>query len=197
MDDVVTGTNKRIGDKVTGTVTRVGTEALLIHIGGKMEATQIVRNGRMQSLVLKSMPSLMTLLTKYDSPKDLQELQQPCLRQHEGGIPVEGVVRSKNSGGFEVVVGKTRTFCPLSQIHRLPGTDPELWVGQTLSFKVVETGDKIVVSRRALQEEQLVGAVQSFWQTAETGLVVDGVVTSVHDWGAYIDMDGVDGRIVT
>ena len=199
MDDVVTGTNKRtIGDKVTGTVTRVGTEALLIHIGGKMEATadrtewpDAVVGTEINAFIIDIHADEIRLSKRLAGAAAAAMLETAM----EDGIPVEGVVRSKNSGGFEVVVGKTRTFCPLSQIHRLPGTDPELWVGQTLSFKVVETGDKIVVSRRALQEEQLVGAVQSFWQTAETGLVVDGVVTSVHDWGPYIDMDGVDGRI--
>ena len=199
MDDVITATNKReVGDRVKGSVTRVGTEALLIHIGGKMEATadraewpDAVIGTEIDAFIIDIHSDEVRLSKRLAGAAAAAMLETAM----EDGIPVEGIVRSKNSGGFEVVVGKTRTFCPMSQIHRLPGTDPELWVGQTLSFKVIETGDKIVVSRRALQEEQLVEATQSFWQTAEIGLVVAGVVTSVHEWGAYIDMDGVDGRI--
>jgi small subunit ribosomal protein S1 len=83
----------------------------------------------------------------------------------------------------------------MSQINRLPGTDPEHWLGQTLEFKVLETGDKIVLSRRTLQEEQLEGVTEAFWESAEVGAVVAGTVTSVHEWGAYVDLDGVGGRL--
>jgi small subunit ribosomal protein S1 len=113
----------------------------------------------------------------------------------EAGIPVEGQVVSRSGGGYEVRLGGARAFCPISHIARVPLADPDAVLGQTLPFLVIETGEKTVVSRRALEEREAKARRETFWERAAEGQVVVAVVTSVHAWGAFLDVDGVDARI--
>ena len=88
--------------------------------------------------------------------------------------PVEGVVTKRNRGGFEVRIGSVRAFCPVSRISRVPVADPDSLIGQTLAFRVIETGEKTVLDRRVIQEavvaEQAVEIWASIQHTAEHGL---------------------------
>jgi small subunit ribosomal protein S1 len=113
----------------------------------------------------------------------------------EAGIPVEGQVVSRSGGGYEVRLGGARAFCPISHIARVPLAEPDAVLGQTLPFLVIETGEKTVVSRRALEERESQARRETFWERAAEGQIVDAVVTSVHAWGAFLDVDGVDARI--
>src|SRR5690606_11662999 len=73
------------------------------------------------------------------------------------GLPVEGTVQGVNKGGYEIRIGHSRAFCPLSQIDRVRTEDPETHVGRVYTFRIVEYaegGRNIVVSRRAILEEE-------------------------------------------
>lgn len=113
----------------------------------------------------------------------------------DGGIPVEGTVASRNAGGYEVRVGAVRAFCPASQIARLPPLDPDALVGTTMPFLVLETDEKIIVSRRALEERDLPELKERFWTSAREGDLRLATVTHVQPWGAFVDVDGVDARL--
>ena len=186
------------GDKISGVIVRISGDTLWVDIGGKHEATAATAewpNAQVGQdiggIVTEVRIDEVRISKNLTGPLASAFLEEAC----EDGLPVEGTVRSLNAGGFEVMIGKARAFCPKSQIHRLPGTDLEQWVGQTLTFKVLETGDKTVLSRRALQEEQIEGQAQAFWQAAQPGQNVQGVVTSVHAWGAFVDVNGIDGTL--
>jgi small subunit ribosomal protein S1 len=111
------------------------------------------------------------------------------------GMPVEGLVLSVNKGGLEVAIGEIRAFCPSSQVDVRPGKLEE-YVGQRLTFRVTEVKDKnVVVSRRALLEEESKAKAAELKKTLEVGKVLKGEVVSVQAFGAFVDVGGLEGLI--
>lgn len=113
------------------------------------------------------------------------------------GIPIEGKVTAQNKGGFDVDVGGLRAFCPASQIDVRQG-DPNQYVGQKFPFKVMEYKDggrNIVVSRRALLQEEKKKKSEELIATLAVGQQVKGTVTSVKDYGAFVDIGGLEGLV--
>jgi small subunit ribosomal protein S1 len=112
---------------------------------------------------------------------------------------VEARVERAVKGGFEVRVGGQRGFCPASQIDTARGTAPEAHVGQTYSFRIVEFkegGRDLVVSRRALLEEEQKVQAAALRETIAPGAVLTGRVVSVRDYGAFVDLGaGVQGLL--
>ena len=88
-----------------------------------------------------------------------------------------------------------RAFCPTSHISRIPLLDPDSVIGTTVPFLILETGEKIVVSHRALAEREMEGAREAFWASAREGDKRLGVVTSVSAWAAWVDLDGVEAKL--
>jgi small subunit ribosomal protein S1 len=115
------------------------------------------------------------------------------------GIPVEGVVEKEIKGGYEIKLGgSVRAFCPFSQIglHRVD--NPESLVGTRLAFRIsdyAENGRNIVVSRRVLLEEEQQRLREEAHAAISEGLTVNGTVTSLQDFGAFVDIGGLEGLI--
>jgi len=125
------------------------------------------------------------------------ELEQALA--HE--LPIEGLVTAEVKGGFEVQIGSLRAFCPGSQIdsrrggERVPASE---YVGQKLQFRVTKIeqgGRNVVVSRRALLEAEAEQAAARTWERLHVGAVLEGTVSSLRDFGAFVDLGGVDGMI--
>ena len=113
------------------------------------------------------------------------------------GLPVEGVVTGENKGGFDVQLGAIRAFCPASQVDRRRGESAQ-YVGQRLQFRITKLeagGRNIVVSRRQLLEEEAAVQGRATWAELREGAVVSGLVTSVREFGAFVDIGGIDGLI--
>jgi small subunit ribosomal protein S1 len=114
------------------------------------------------------------------------------------GIPVEGTVEKEVKGGLEVKVAGNRAFCPFSQVGLRRTDDTAALVGRTLSFRITEyaeNGRNIVVSRRALLEEEQQRERDALRERLETGTTVEGTVTSLRDFGAFVDIGGIEGLI--
>jgi small subunit ribosomal protein S1 len=119
---------------------------------------------------------------------------------YEAKLGVEGKVVAVNKGGLEVEVAGQRAFCPTSQIERGFVSDPQTFVGRTLEFLVTELrdgGKRIVLSRRALLEQQTAQARERTLSQLQVGAAVRGTVTAVRDFGAFVDLGGVEGLIPT
>jgi small subunit ribosomal protein S1 len=113
------------------------------------------------------------------------------------GIAVEGLVTGEVKGGYQVQIGAVRAFCPGSQIDRRRG-EPGEYVGQRFAFRVtkIEAGGRnVVVSRRALLDEEAARQAEQTWERLQVGNVLPGRVSSVRDFGAFVDLGGVEGLI--
>ncbi|MGQ9859444.1 MAG: 30S ribosomal protein S1 [Thermodesulfobacteriota bacterium] len=117
----------------------------------------------------------------------------------QNGIPVDATVEREVKGGFEVrMAGGLRGFCPFShmELHRI--ADPWRFVGQKFSFRIIEYGEggrRLVVSRRALLEQEQCLRKESLKEILKEGMVVRGTVVSVRDFGAFVDLGGVQGLL--
>lgn len=159
------------------------TGELTLAVGDELEATVTDTGEQSGSVVLKR-----TLGRGAHVPGELE--QAAAL-----GLAVEGVVTGRNKGGFDVQVAGVRAFCPASQIDLRRG-DPAQYVGQRLRFLVSKaSGRDVVVSRRSLLEEEARAAALATWERLKPGIVVKGTVTSLRDFGAFVDLGGLEGLI--
>ncbi len=114
------------------------------------------------------------------------------------GVTVEGKVAGVNKGGLDIEVAGVRAFCPISQADRGFVSDPQTLVGRTLQFMVSEIregGKRIVLSRRAALEREAKEAAGVTLAKLSTGAVMRGTVTSVREFGAFVDLGGIEGLL--
>ncbi|MBL7830939.1 MAG: 30S ribosomal protein S1 [Saprospiraceae bacterium] len=114
------------------------------------------------------------------------------------GTIITGVVVSKTKGGLIVDSEGLETFLPGSQIDIKPIIDYDQYVGKTMEFKVVKINETIknaVVSHKALIESDLAGQRDQIISGLEKGQVLEGVVKNITDFGAFMDLGGVDGLL--
>lgn len=115
------------------------------------------------------------------------------------GIPVEGRLEKEVKGGYEVrLAGGVRAFCPFSQLGLGRDQTAETVVGQSLSFKVVQFGEQgrnVVVSHRSIIEEERERQREILRETLKEGAVVKGTVTALRDFGAFVDIGGLEGLL--
>ncbi len=161
------------------------TDAVMLAEGDEIEATVVDDGTRSGSIVLKRVAGRGGHL-----PGELEQA-------FANGIPVEGVVTGENKGGFDVQLGSVRAFCPGSQIDRRR-TEGAQYVGQRLRFRITKLdprGRNVVVSRRQLLEDEAAAQATATWSALREGAIVSGTVTSLREFGAFVDLGGVDGLI--
>lgn len=116
----------------------------------------------------------------------------------ENGTVIKGLVISKTKGGLIVDCGGLETFLPGSQIDIKPIIDYDQYVGKTMEFKVVKINEQIknaVVSHKALIESDLAEQREQILSSLERGQVLEGIVKNITDFGAFLDLGGVDGLL--
>jgi small subunit ribosomal protein S1 len=117
----------------------------------------------------------------------------------QAGIPVEGVLEKEIKGGYEIKLGGTvRAFCPFSQVALRRVENPESLIGTRMAFRITdyaENGRNIVVSRRSLLEEEQRRLREEAHAGITVGMTVAGTVTSLQDFGAFVDIGGLEGLL--
>jgi small subunit ribosomal protein S1 len=194
---------KRIekGQTLEGTIVAIGPEVALVDVGGKSEATidiaelkglegdlEVAVGDRIQAMVVSTAGGL-TLSRKLARRAATERQLEDAFHT---GLPVEGKVERAVKGGYEVRIGRQRAFCPTSQIDTLR-TDPSAHEGHVYEFRIIEYkegGKNLVVSRRALLEEQQRVSAAEVRRSIVAGAVMTGRVASVRDFGAFIDLGG-------
>jgi small subunit ribosomal protein S1 len=117
---------------------------------------------------------------------------------HKTGEVIKGTVTSKTKGGLIVDVFGMETFLPGSQIDVKPVTDYDQFVGKTMEFKVVKINEAIknaVVSHKALIESDIEAQRAEIMSKLEKGQVLEGTVKNITDFGAFMDLGGLDGLL--
>ena len=116
------------------------------------------------------------------------------------GLPVDGTVTGVNKGGVEVLVAGVRAFCPISQLDLRHVADATAFIGQRLTFRITKYDDSgrntdLVLSRRALLEEEQRRKAETTREKLVAGAVLTGTVTTLKDYGAFVDLGGIEGMI--
>jgi len=116
---------------------------------------------------------------------------------YETGIPVEGKVTEERKGGYTVELAGQEAFCPYSQID-LFRREPETYIGQRFAFVITENsegGRNLVLSRRTLLEREREQQREQLQESLAVGDFVDGKVTRLMPFGAFVDIGGVEGLV--
>lgn len=114
-------------------------------------------------------------------------------------IPVEGRIEKEIKGGYEIKLpGQVRAFCPYSQVGMRTQETPAELIGSSRSFRITqfsEEGRNIVVSHRVLLEEERQSKKEALLKTIKEGAIVTGRVTHIRDFGAFVDIGGIEGLL--
>ena len=178
-----------------------------VDVGGKGEATieiaelkdaegdlEVAVGDRIQAMVVSTVGGL-TLSRKLARGAATERQLEDAFHT---GLPVEGKVERAVKGGYEVRIARQRAFCPFSQIDTLR-TDPSAHEGRVYAFRIIEYkegGKNLVVSRRALLEEEQRAGAAEIRRSIVAGAVMTGRVTSVREFGAFVDLGaGVQGLL--
>ncbi|MFC2612619.1 MAG: 30S ribosomal protein S1 [Eikenella corrodens] len=116
----------------------------------------------------------------------------------ESGEILSGVINGKVKGGLTVMINSIRAFLPGSLVDVRPVKDTSHFEGKEVEFKVIKLDRKrnnVVVSRRAVLEETLGEERQALLETLQEGTVVKGIVKNITDYGAFVDLGGIDGLL--
>lgn len=194
------------GDVVRGVVTSIGKDAVFVDLGGKAEGVldreqvvdpdgqlRVQLGDTLEARVAGERGGALVLRVKLGKgPEARAELVQAL----ELGIPVEGKVTQPVKGGLEVDVAGVRGFVPASQIDARFVEDLTGFVGQRLSFRVTqyERGN-LVLSRRALLEEENARKAVETRAKLVVGAVIRGRVTGFKPFGAFVDLGGLEGML--
>ena len=195
------------GQVVKGRVIQITAEHVFVDVGGKGEAW-IERaeladaEGQLRVKVGDEVEA--TVVATGDEIRLSHKLRQGAQAREalavaaQTGVPVDGKVAGVIKGGYEVTVGGLRAFCPFSQMELRRVDSEQEYVGRVLEFRITkfaEGGRNIVLSRRALLEEQAAVAAEETRKRILPDAVLPGTVVSLADFGAFVDLGGVQGLV--
>lgn len=194
------------GSIIKGTIIEIRPTEVVIDIGGKSEgivnANEFVDISELQvgselEVFLEKLEDKegnpVVSFDKAEQKKNWEKIVENC---EEGSI-IQGRVRSKVKGGLIVSIG-VDSFMPASQIDVQPPKNLDQYVGQTYDFKVIKINldrKNIVVSRRELIEEQRMEKRRALLDEVKPGDTRRGQVKNITDYGAFVDLDGLDGLL--
>jgi len=196
------------GQTIEGRIVAIGPEVAFVDVGGKGEAEidlaelkdpdgrlEVAVGDRIQAVVVSTDRGLTLSRKLAMSAVGARQLEDAF----RAGLPVEGKVERSVKGGYEVRIARARAFCPISQIDTIRTTDPAVHEGHVYEFRIIEFkdgGKDLVVSRRALLEEQQREQAAELRRSIAPGAVITGRVASVREFGAFIDLGaGVQGLL--
>jgi small subunit ribosomal protein S1 len=201
-----------VGDIVTATVVSVDDTGAMVDIGYKSEGI-IERKelGKKPDVipgeVVKPGQEIQAMVLALESGEGAMKLSKrradevlawtTLHEMMEAKTTIEAPVVQQVKGGLVVDVG-LRGFVPASQVERGFASDLEKYVGQTLSFKVIEidkSKNRVILSRRSVLDEDADAKKKTAWEHIHEGDVLTGAVKSLTDFGAFVDLGGVDGLL--
>jgi len=195
-----------VGEQVTGIVTLVDRNSVFVDINARSEGildrsellddegnVKVKAGDSITAYFLSAKGGEFKLGMSFGAKGDKSGLWDA----YQGGIPVDGRVDGERAGGYEVTIAGQKGFCPYSQIdiHR---QDPEAYIGEKFRFNITEYdewGDNLVVSRRKLLEVEREKQQKELQESLAVGDIRDGRVTKLMDFGAFVDIGGVEGLI--
>jgi len=193
------------GEVVRGRVVHVGSGEILVDVGYKSEGTIAVEEfrGRLPKVgdeievYLEAKEDSEGLIVLSKDKADKIKVWDAITRAHEKGVPVEGRVIEVVKGGLAVDVG-VKAFLPGSQVDLRPVKNLTALVGQQLRAKVIKLNRRrgnVVLSRRSVLEEEREEKKKHTMEVLAEGMTLTGTVKNITDYGAFIDLGGIDGLL--
>jgi small subunit ribosomal protein S1 len=198
-----------VGDVVTGTVVEVQSDYVLVDINYKSEGLIPINEFRVVDGVrqVKAGDKVEVLIDRIENENGMVALSKDkadmlrawsdISKAAENEEIIEGTVVAKVKGGLSVDIG-VKAFLPGSQIDLRPVRNMDVYLGKKYKFKVIKFNKKrgnIVLSRRAILEEERDSLKAQTADTMKEGATVVGLVKNVTDYGAFIDLGGLDGLL--
>jgi small subunit ribosomal protein S1 len=193
------------GSIVNGTILDIRPQVVIVDIGYKSEG--VIASSEFEDDDIEEGDEVEVLLERLENDEGMVVLSkekaahkqnwEKIVRVFEDGGLVKGKVKSVVKGGLMVNVG-VEAFLPGSQVDIIPPKDLNEYVGNIYEFKIVKVNDErknIVLSRREVIEAERAERRQRFLQTVKVGDKVTGQVKNLTDFGAFIDLEGMDGLL--
>jgi small subunit ribosomal protein S1 len=197
------------GQKVQARIVKISPEWIFIDLGGKSEGyldrkeyldpegNLTVKEGETVNVFFLSSRNNEKLFTckigRGDAAKAYLE------DAWRSGIPVEGRISKETKGGLEVVIaGDVRAFCPFSQTGLTRSENITEYIGKTLPFKIMEyaeQGRNVIISHREILQEEKAKHKEELKEVLKEGMIVTGKVMSLHNFGAFVDIGGIQGLL--
>lgn len=197
------------GEIVRGKVLDIGADSVVIDIGYKSEGSLpvkeflnpqgqlTVRVGDVVEVYLESKEDNEGLIVLSREKAEKIKVWEQISKVYEKGGVVDGTIIGKTKGGLIVDIG-VRAFLPGSQVDLRPVRDLDRVIGKTFPMKIIKLNQRrgnIVLSRRELLEEERKGLKEKTLATLEEGKVLKGKIKNITEYGAFIDLGGLDGLL--
>ncbi|PLX74781.1 MAG: 30S ribosomal protein S1 [Desulfuromonas sp.] len=193
------------GNVVTGTIVQVNDDDAVVDVGGKSEGVIPLREfaGEEGAADIKVGDQFDVLIERTENENGLISLskekadRQKVWNELEEGAVVDGRIVSRIKGGLTVDIG-VNAFLPGSQVDLRPVRNLDKMINETFQFKIIKLNKRrgnIVLSRRVLLEEQRESLRGETLKNIEEGQIAEGVVKNLTDYGAFIDLGGIDGLL--
>ncbi|MGW8269912.1 MAG: 30S ribosomal protein S1 [Burkholderiales bacterium] len=200
----------RVGEVITAEVVSVDPNVVIVNAGLKSESVIPIEEFRNDSGEVDVKPgdfvsvSIEALEDGFGATRLSREKAKRLAawmdleKALENGEKVEGVIAGKVKGGLTVMIAGIRAFLPGSLVDLRPVKDTTPFEGKQMEFKVIKLDrrrNNVVVSRRAVLEETAGAEREALLSTLSEGAIVKGVVKNITDYGAFVDLGGIDGLL--
>ncbi len=195
------------GEVIKGKIVRIQDDLVILDVGFKSEGAvpksefsnpDELKVGQEVEVVLESVEDQEGNLVLSKQRADFLKIWERVLKAHETGEILQGKIVRRIKGGMVVDLMGMEAFLPGSQIDIRPIRDFDVFVGQTMDFKVVKVNiptENVVVSHKVLVEEEISDQRNAILNSLEKGQILEGVVKAITDFGVFVDLGGVDGLI--
>ncbi len=210
FEESLTRQEMRIGEMITAEVVLVDQNIVVVNAGLKSESVIPVEEfkndkGELEVKVGDFVTvAIEALEDGYGATKLSRDRAKKLSAWHDldvaldKGTVITGMVSGKVKGGLTVMVNGIRAFLPGSLVDTRPVKDTSMFEGKELEFKVIKLDRKrnnVVVSRRAVMEQSQGADRAALMETLKEGSIVKGVVKNITDYGAFVDLGGIDGLL--
>jgi len=198
------------GSIITGTVVAVNDDVVIVSAGLKSEAVipiEQFKNDKSEGGVAVGDEIEVALDAVEDGFGETKLSREKAIRARtwidlekafEESQVVEGIINGRVKGGFTVEIDNVRAFLPGSLVDVRPVRDPGYLEGKSLEFKVIKLDKRrnnVVVSRRAVVEQEYSAEREALLEGLQEGNMVKGIVKNLTDYGAFVDLGGIDGLL--
>jgi small subunit ribosomal protein S1 len=198
----------QVGDRLRGKIISIGKEHIFVDTGfkvdGVIERSEFLDEAgnlpysvgdTIDAFVMSRRGGEIRLSKAISGIGSLSILQEA----HEKAVPIEGKVLEQVKGGYRVEVVKRKAFCPFSQMDLFRIEDTSIHIGKTYLFLITELeedGDNIILSRKALLEQEQTKVREAFFERMEVGAVLEGIVSRLMPYGALVTLaSGIEGMV--